>query len=81
MAEVCWLVFFMPICFFVFDSLVFVTDTYPRFHLQHFPRYVIENFHFSVGTQIDVMDDATSEMFQCKVKTSTRPSGYVMKYL
>lgn len=47
----------------------------------HFPRYVIENFDFSVGTQIDVMDDATGEMFQGKVKISTRPSGYVIKYL
>jgi hypothetical protein len=72
---------FHAICFFVFNSLVFVTDTYPRFHLQHFPRYVIENFDFSVGTQIDVMDDATGEMFQGKVKISTRPSGYVIKYL
>lgn len=47
----------------------------------HFPRYVIERFDFSVGTEIDVTDDATGEMFQCKIKTSTRPSGYVMKYL
>lgn len=47
----------------------------------HFPRYVSENFDFSVGTQIDVMDDATGEMFQGKVKISTRPSGYVIKYL
>jgi hypothetical protein len=65
----------------IFNFPVFVINGSPPLCLQHFPRYVIERFDFSVGTEIDVTDDATGEMFQCKIKTSTRPSGYVMKYL
>ncbi|RHN40640.1 putative transcription factor B3-Domain family [Medicago truncatula] len=47
----------------------------------HFLRFVIENFTFSVGPEIHVMDDATGEMFTCMIKTANTPSGYVMKYL
>ncbi|RHN38518.1 putative transcription factor B3-Domain family [Medicago truncatula] len=47
----------------------------------HFPRFVIENFTFSVGPEIHVMDDATGEMFTCMIKTANTPSGYVVKYL
>jgi hypothetical protein len=42
---------------------------------------VIENFTFFVGTEIDVMDDATGEMFKCMIKTANTPSGHIMKYL
>ncbi|XP_024639800.2 uncharacterized protein [Medicago truncatula] len=49
--------------------------------VMHFPRYVIDNFEFSVGNEIDVLDDASGEIVSCRLKTFTKPSGYVMKYL
>lgn len=42
---------------------------------------MIDNFEFSVGNEIDVLDDATGEIVSCRLKTFTKRSGYVMKYL
>jgi hypothetical protein len=51
--------------------------------LQHFPRFVVDNFDFAVrdGDDVEVFDDDTKETFQCKFRTSIGPTGYVLRYL
>lgn len=53
------------------------------FGLQHFPRFVVDNFDFAVrdGDDVEVFDDDTKETFQCKFRTSIGPTGYVLRYL
>jgi hypothetical protein len=51
---------------------------------QHFPAYVVDKFGWHSNdeiTEIDVLDAENGETTKCTLKTLTRKSGYVEKYL
>jgi len=62
---------------------LYLTPSFLYF-IQHFPAFVVDKFGWQSNaeiTEIDVLDSEIGETTKCTLKTLTRSSGYVEKYL